>query len=115
MQSICESTRTRSSERTGLAQAVERGGVRLVVAVGEVEARHVHARVDELAQALHGPAGLGVYVRMFRGRREGQGTGRGGVLTGPSVQTILVLRMALFLWFIVNVGWGGGRERDQCC
>lgn len=41
----------------GLAEALERAGVPLVVPVGEVEASHVHARVHESAQGLHAPAG----------------------------------------------------------
>lgn len=123
--------------------------MRLVVPVGEVEPRHVHARVDELPQVLHRPArlwrfvcgvvGMGKWVGAVGGLREArvgggfvarwmdlwdmcrwlcralkksaQGVRGGGAIvelpcvhifytyksrTGPSVQTILVLRM---FWF----------------
>lgn len=43
---------------TRFPEPVERGAVRVVVAVREVEARHIHAGIDQLAQALHRPARL---------------------------------------------------------
>lgn len=40
-----------------LPQAAQGGGVSLVVAVAEVQTRHVHPGIDQLPEGLHAPAG----------------------------------------------------------
>lgn len=40
-----------------LPQAAQGGSVSLVVAVAEVQTRHVHPSIDQLSEGLHAPAG----------------------------------------------------------